>query len=272
MYNYTLLASNSKLHHNYCGTGCVAKLHILNIESTQNSINLKWQHTDFINQRVEMESTSTVREWLKTIFRETGDSPQPKFSEMSDEIFPQEKFSPYAISRIVHETFPNIESKVCGKARQKHLLGLERRSSASTSVEPDVSTTKLQAEIDQLKKQVAELERKSDQVLCHQADEVIYHASAVTQGPTSLEGFRQFDLDSIISELRFRAPDLYQLFMTLGDTQRHQEEEEEVTTENVKAVSALCSTLNARSARSKGLQLLLGMMLIARGTSRQVGM
>ena len=224
-----------------------------------------------------MESTSTVREWLKTIFRETGDSPQPKrmkFSEMSDEIhhhFPQEKFSPYAISRIVHETFPNIESKFCGKARQKHLLGLERRSSASTSVEPDVSTTELQAEIDQLKKQVAELEKKSDQVLCHQADEVICHASAVTQGPTSLEGFRQFDLDSIISELRFRAPDLYQLFMTLGDTQRHQEEEE-VTTENVKAVSALCSTLNARSARSKGLQLLLGMMLIARGTSRQVRM
>ena len=127
-------------------------------------------------------------------------------------------------------------------------------------MEPDVSTTELQAEIhvDQLKKQVAELERKSDQVLCHQADEVICHASAVTQGPTSLEGFRQFDLDSIISELRFRAPDLYQLFMTLGDTQQHQEEEE-VTTENVKAVSALCSTLNARSARSKGLQLLLGM-------------
>ena len=95
---------------------------------------------------------------------------------------------------------------------------------------------------------------------------MICHASAVTQGPTSLEGFRQFDLDSIISELRFRAPDLYQLFMTVGDTQ----EEEEVTTENVKAVSALCSTLSAQSARCKGLQLLLGIMLIARGTSKQV--
>ena len=77
---------------------------------------------------------------------------------------------------------------------------------------------------------------------------------------------KKYDLDSIISELRFCAPDLYQLFMTLGDTQRHQEEEE-VTTENVKAVSALCSTLNAQSARSKGLQLLLGMMLIARQVS-----
>ena len=33
---------------------------------------------------------------------------------------------------------------------------------------------------------------------------------------------------------------------------------------------SLCSILNARSARTKGLQLLMGMMLMARATSRQV--
>ena len=216
-----------------------------------------------------------MKEWLKSIFQESDSGPQPKrmkFSEVSDEIqqqFTGKSFTPYEISRIIQETFPNTESKACGKARHKHLLGLERRSCPSTSAESDIGRDDLLVQIQQLKDRVAELEKKSEQVLCHQADEVIRHKSAVTHGPTTLEAFQQFDLESITSELRNRAPDLYHLFMTLGDTKRNQEKDE-VTTENIKAISAICSTLSARSARSKGLQLLMGMMLIARGTSKQV--
>ena len=38
----------------------------------------------------------------------------------------------------------------------------------------------------------------------------------------------------------------------------------------IKAVTSLCSLLNARSVRTKGLQLLISMMLVARATSKQV--
>ena len=41
--------------------------------------------------------------------------------------------------------------------------------------------------------------------------------------------------------------------------------------EELKAVMALCTLLNARSARTKGLQLMVSLMLVARATGRQVG-
>lgn len=227
-----------------------------------------------------MEMESSESKWLKSVFREAhyhSDSPQPKrmkFSDVSDEIqhhFPEKKFTPFEISQLIQETFPNTSSKACGKARKKHILGLERRSCASTSEGPTTSASNddLLVEIQQLKDRVAELEKKSEAVLCHQADQLIQHKSVVTQGPISLEAFHQFDLESIITELRSCAPDLYHLFMTLGDIKRNQESDE-ITTEEIKAVSSMCSTLNARSVRTKGIQLLLSMMLIARGTSRQV--
>ena len=40
--------------------------------------------------------------------------------------------------------------------------------------------------------------------------------------------------------------------------------------EELKAVMALCTLLNARSARTKGLQLMVSLMLVARATGRQV--
>ena len=106
-------------------------------------------------------------------------------------------------------------------------------------------------------------------MLCSQADAVIQHKSAVSQGPISLETFNTLDFQSVITELQAQAPDLYALFMLLGDVKRNAKRDE-VTTEQTKAISSMCSLLNARSARMKGLQLLVSMMLVARATSRQV--
>ena len=228
--------------------------------------------------------------WLKSVFQETeynSDSPQPKrmkFSDMSAELhlnFPERKYSAYEVSQLIREAFPNTESKACGKSRQKQILGLERihRSEPNEPV-PQCSTSEpisqsapsysdLLIENQLLKAKVQELERTSAASLCYQADKVIHHKSAVTQGPNSLDSFHELDLNSIVAELQSRAPDLYHLYMTLGDTKRNQEKEE-VTTEEVKAVASMCSLLNARSARMKGLQLLVSMMLVARATSRQV--
>ncbi len=85
-------------------------------------------------------------------------------------------------------------SKACGKSRQKHLLH-----------EPVIQ------------EQVQELKQMSRHLLSCQADAVIQHTSAVTQGPSSLEAFNKLDFESIISELQVQAPDLYALFMSLGD-------------------------------------------------------
>ena len=95
------------------------------------------------------------------------------------------------------------------------------------------------------------------------------HASVVKHGPSSITAFRELDLASIIAKLQFQAPDLYHLYMMVGDTKRNQDDGE-MTTEEIKAVASMCSLLNARSANMKGLQLLMSMMLVARATSRQV--
>lgn len=230
--------------------------------------------------------------WLKSEFQETEysiDCPQPKrikFSDVSTELqthFPGKTYSTYEVSRLVHEAFPNTESKACGKSRQKHLLGLERippppsdhsftESQCSTSESATSHTSRysdLVLENQQLKARIQELERTSATSLCCQADRVISHKSVLTQGPNSMDTFHDFDFKTIVAELQLHAPDLYHLYMTLGDTARNQEEEE-VTTEEVKAVASMCSLMNARSARMRGLQLLVSMMLVARATSRQV--
>lgn len=141
-------------------------------------------------------------------------------------------------------------------------------SQPSTS---DIGThSDLLIEIQRLRERVHELEKISSTALCHQADKIIKHTSVITQGPNSLEGFHQMDLDQIVTELRTHAPDLYYLCMTLGDTKRNTNKDDEVTTEDIKAISSMCSLLNACSSKIKGLQLLMSIMLVARATSRQV--
>lgn len=242
----------------------------------------------------EAEMASRESMWLKSIFRETdycsSDCPpskRMKFSDVSIELcthFSDQKMSAYEVSRCVLEAFPHTESKPCGKSRQKHILGLERIQATTCCETPtpeslpstshlDVTTSSqvpsLLDEIQQLKDRIVELERTSAASLCHQADSIIQHKSAVTQGPHSLEAFHEFNFDSMIAELQNHAPDLYQLILTLGDTKRNTNKDE-VTTEDRKAISSMCCLLNARSARMKGPQLLTSMMLVARATSRQV--
>lgn len=236
--------------------------------------------------------------WLKSVFKEVERESPPtkrvKFSEVASELqdwFPDKKYSPFSVSKLIREAFPHSESKACGRSRQRHILGIERIQtpssedysmsedcstsedcpmSHSANVTPKPSYSDLLVENQQLKDKIQQLEQVSANSLCHQADHFAHYKSVVTNGPNSLDAFNNFSIDSVILELQSRAPDLYQLCMTIGDTARNQVKNE-VTVEQVKAVSAMCSLLNARSARVNGLQLLVTMMLIARATSRQVG-
>lgn len=79
----------------------------------------------------------------------------------------------------------------------------------------------------------------------------------------------EFNMDHVVAELEKQTPELYQLFEMIGDTKRNADDGE-LSTEGIKAICSLCSLLNARSSRAKGLQLMISLMLIARATARQV--
>ena len=112
----------------------------------------------------------------------------------------------------------------------------------------DSETTCLLLEMEALKERVKmlerELERSCVENLTSQADAVAHHvASFVVNGPNTLENFYQFDYNSIVTELQSLAPDLYQSFMIIGNVRRNAIDNE-VTTEEIKAVTSLCSLLS----------------------------
>ena len=105
--------------------------------------------------------------------------------------------------------------------------------------------------------------------LAHQAYTLTQFGSSLAHGPDTWEHFCQFSLDAVIAEMKSLAPNLYHLFMQLGNTSCNVESHE-TSTEHIKAVMSLCALLNARSMRVKGIQLLLSLMLIERSTNQQV--
>ena len=128
-------------------------------------------------------------------------------------------------------------------------------------------TAAFELEIDMLKKRVpAESEVQStaqyQQLLCSEVD------SAVCSRDT-VERFAEFSMSAVITELQARCPQLYQLVQQLGCTPRNAGDGC-LPDEELKGVMAVCTLLNARSARVKGLQLMISLILVARATGRQV--
>ena len=117
-----------------------------------------------------------------------------------------------------------------------------------------------------LEARVKELEKMSPVMLTQQADH-LQHSSLILCGPDTPDHFQNFSIDGVIQELQEQAPDMYKFFMQLCDVQRNVSPDSSIS---IKEITSLCTVLNARSNRVKGLQLLISMMLIARSTSKQV--
>lgn len=88
-------------------------------------------------------------------------------------------------------------------------------------------------------------------------------------GPDSSELLEEYSLDAVMAEVELHAPHLTLLFNNLGDTHRGGSEGT-FNTQQMKALSALCTLLNARNRKISGFQLFTSMMLVGRGTSKQV--
>ena len=114
--------------------------------------------------------------------------------------------------------------------------------------------------------------RSDNKHLIQQAGEIVHKTTNyVFHGPDTIEHFQSFSVERVITELQTDAPDVYRLFQMLGDTGRNRRPNQEgYSSEELKAMMSACTLLNARSKKVKGLQLLLGIMLVARATSRQV--
>ena len=242
-------------------------------------------------------------QWLRSVYQEVApECPSPKKIRMSDlhaqleEKYLPEKLSHHEVSKIVQMAFPNAETKMATKSRTMHICGIapvpdimQEKSSASQAGEASsdsqqlmpapvavlleserTQNKELMERIALLEAKVQILEQMSLSTLTQQADHLLHHGSSAICGPDTPEHFQGFSLDGVIHELQEQAPDMYRFFMQLGSVEQNDSSDGGTSTKEVKAVTSLCTLLNARSRRIKGLQLLLSMMLIARSTSKQV--
>ena len=83
---------------------------------------------------------SDEAKWLKRVYSEApkeGPCAKVKFSVVQGEIgnrFAPTSYTPYAVSQVIHEAFPNSESKAYGKLRQKYIFGIQASSTSSSDV------------------------------------------------------------------------------------------------------------------------------------------
>ena len=175
-----------------------------------------------------------------------------------------------------------------GKSQSKHILGIQPvtntaslRLQGDTSTSTQLSSPQLTELLETERAENLKLQEDShprgtcprtyaNHSLRQQADQLINKSNTLTAcGPDIREHFYGFSVDRMIHDICEQVPDVYALFMQLGDVEKNVSSGG-TSAEELKAVSALCTVLNARCSRMKGMQLLISMMLIARSTGRKV--
>ena len=231
--------------------------------------------------------------WLREVLHEDQDAPTPKRVKVSDihnsleTQFTPNQYSHRAVSTFIRDAFPQSHTKPTGHKRVAHLHGVDWKrdtphtmyqspgvqgSSAPPTMEAAALYTEnqeLYSKVSMLEAKVRELEQCSTRVLTEEATTVIRHGQLICSGPDTLEHFEQYSFAGIVDELKTHASNLLQLVLQIGQTSRNTSSDE-ISKEHIKAMVSLCTLLNARSVRTKGMQLMVSLMLIARATSRQV--
>ncbi len=237
---------------------------------------------------------------------EEGSSPKIKFSTVQSAYCSETGagVSDYSLSRAVSKVFPHATAKRIGKKRVTYIHGIQSTAPASmlppttedvaqegkaqediaqegvAQVQSDVQrlrqlNTELQRKVEDLEYKIAAMEQQATYTteLTTQMFTMMQRGTCIASGPDTQEHFENFSLDAVIAELKAHAPSLYQLFLELGDVRRvARDDSDAITVQTMKATASLWTLLNARSSRVKGFQLLMGLMLVARATSRQVRM
>ena len=245
---------------------------------------IKGEQCTLYTQCKEMESE--VSQWLRKRYRPAPtDGPSAKkikFSDIQKQLeseFPNRSFPASSISEEIKSIFPNSHSKAAGKSRQKHIFGLEEITGDPSGVGCDSDTAlqlvtereekqQLLDKVQHLEERVLQLEQEKFDGASQLSSELLsllQPVHAAYHGPDSITHFESFSFDVIVDEFQQLAPNLYELFKSLGGG---------VSTDNdvteVRVATSLSILLKCRSAKVLGVQLLLTLMLLARATSRQV--
>ena len=237
-----------------------------------------------------METEADLRRLLKRLYREAPasgpDAKKIKFSHVKDDVqqhCPSSSISTQSLSRAISAQFPNTESKHLGKARHVYVFGIDKicdEGTTSTGVAGTADSsseqiTLLQRQIHLLQKRVNELEQQqvsliSTQKLGTQMSQLLHPHHSIFHGPNTIGHFDELSVDAIITELVTHAPDVYELLNILGQTSRHDEEDDLAQLSKLRVMTSATALLKCRSVQVLGVQLLLAFMLIARSTNRQV--
>ena len=89
------------------------------------------------------------------------------------------------------------------------------------------------------------------QLFCSEVDSAVCSRQMLLHGPDTIEHFAEFSMSAVITELQASGPQLYQLVQQLGCTPRNARDGR-LPDEELKGVMAVCTLLNARSARVEG--------------------
>ena len=141
-------------------------------------------------------------------------------------------------------------------------------AASSTSNDPEV----LRPRIQYLESRIKDLESKlmvaeNCESLIKEADMVVACGSQSSHGPECIDDLSNFSIDAVIAEFQSYAPLFCAFFQQLGHTHCNSSNTS-LPVEEMKALMALCTLMNARSNRFKGLQF-LSMMRIGRATNKQ---
>ena len=235
---------------------------------------------------------SESAKWLKSRYIVGPPTKKVKFSKIHDELvarFTDTKFNSLAVSQAIKGAFPNTESKPCGKANHRFVFGLQEQEFTSRSFHDSsnhelmatleherMRNRDLQAQLVMMEKRVHELEARvreleaitcTPEILDDQTNRAMNPRFQIYHGPDSVDHFDDFCVERMIDEVKQQAPDVLRLLSMLG---RAPSLTDAPGVKDMETVSALCALAKGRSEKVLGIQLLVGLMLIARSTHRQV--
>ena len=189
--------------------------------------------------------------------------------------FPTVDFNSKMVSDALKAAFPHTTRKPAGKAQLLHVYGIEEIQDEVTSEIPQhfanlqailtkerETNAKLQERVRQLESQLEQ--RQTPALLDLQMEAMLNPDNIVYHGPDTVEHLEHFSMGDIISEFKQNAPQLHELFQSLGKSSN------DTCANETKIITSLCALVKSRSRKVLGLQLMISFMLIARATNKQV--
>ncbi len=136
----------------------------------------------------------------------------------------------------------------------------------------------LEQQVVDLSSQVKQYEQVLPQYrnrLQSEIDAVALSTLSVLHGPDTEAHFHGFTMEGVVQDLKATCPQVYALVQEIARTQRNVPDDSSgdscmLPLAELKGVMSMCTLLNARSNRVKGIQLLVSLMLVARATNKQV--